>query len=293
MVVGFVGVGIMGKGMLLNLVTKMGADTEFLVWNRSKDVVNAIASDHSNVKVAGSAKEVVERCDVTYCMLSTIDASIAVFDSEDGVVAGVSAGKTIVDCATLTPERMADAAGRIKAKGGAFLEAPVSGSKVPAEKGLLIFLCGGDEATFSAVKPALDMMGKASFLFGDVGQGSRVKLIVNMLMGTMLTAFGESMALCDGAGLPQDKLLEVLSLGVMANQMFALKGPSMMKDEHPTHFPLKHAQKDMRFAIAMADELGVSLPTSASANESFKRARVEHGEEDFSAVYSVLKKPKS
>lgn len=283
----------MGKGMLDNLIAKMPADMEFLVWNRSKDVVNGIAGKHANVTVAATAKEVVEKCETTYCMLSTLEASVAVFDSPDGVIAGVSAGKTIVDCATLTPERMQDAAARIAAAGGLFLEAPVSGSKVPAEKGALIFLCGGDQAVFDAVHPALDMMGKASFLFGDVGQGSRLKLIVNMIMGTMLSAFGEGMALCEAADLPADKLLEVLNLGAMANPMFQLKGPNMIKDTHPTHFPLKHAQKDIRFAICMADELGVSLPTSAAANESFKRARVEHGDEDFSAVYSVLKRRKS
>lgn len=281
----------MGKGMLLNLIKGMPEET-FLVWNRSKAVVETIAAESTNVKIAATAKEVVEQCGTTYCMLSTLEASAAVFDGPEGVIAGVSAGKTIVDCATLTPERMIENASRIEAAGGEFLEAPVSGSKVPAEKGLLIFLCGGKEATFEASKSCLDLMGKASFLFGDVGQGSRVKLIVNMIMGTMLASFGEGMALCEAAEIPMDKLLEVLDLGVMSNAMFKLKGPSMIKDEHPTHFPLKHAQKDIRFSIAFADQIGVSLPISSAANECFKRARVEHGDEDFSAVYSVQKKPK-
>jgi glyoxylate/succinic semialdehyde reductase len=192
----------------------------------------------------------------------------------------------------LTPERMKDVASRVIAKGGSFLEAPVSGSKVPAEQGQLIFLCGGEQTVFENVKAGLDLMGKASFLFGPVGKGSQVKLIVNMVMGTMLCAFGEGVALCDAADLPVDKLIEVFSLGAMANPMFKLKGPNMMKGEYATHFPLKHAQKDIRFALGLGDQLGVSMPTSAAANEQYKMARNEHGDEDFSAVYTVLQKKK-
>lgn len=87
---------------------------------------------------------------------------------------------------------------KVMAKGGHFMEGPVSGSKLQAEGAQLIFLCGGPEEIFTMVSPALDAMGKAKFLFGGVGQGSRVKLIVNMIMGTMMSAFGEGMSLCNG-----------------------------------------------------------------------------------------------
>ena len=290
--VGFIGVGIMGKGMLMNLSTKMPGTT-IVAWNRSSGVVDEVIANTSNVEKGATAKEVIEQCDTIYCMLSTLEASLAVFDDADnGVLAGISAGKTLVDCATLTPERMIKVAEIVKSKGGKFLEAPVSGSKGPAEKGQLIFLCGGDQEVFDACKPALDCMGKASFLFGSVGKGSQVKLVVNMIMGTMLCAFSEGMALCDAADLPCDKLLEVLDLGAMANPMFKLKGPNMINDTYSTQFPLKHAQKDVRFALSLGDQLGVSLPTSAAANELFKRARPEAGDEDFSAVHRVLKKKK-
>ena len=96
-------------------------------------------------------------------------------------------------------------------RGGLFMEAPVSGSKVPAETGQLVFLCGGPESAYSTpeVAAALDAMGKAKFLFGPVGQGSRVKLVVNMIMGTMMGAFSEGMALGSAAELPLDSLLQV------------------------------------------------------------------------------------
>ena len=135
-------------------------------------------------------------------------------------------------------------------------------------------------------------MGKASFLFGTVGKGSQVKLVVNMIMGTMLCAFSEGLGLCEAADLPCDKLLEVLDLGVMSNSMFTLKGSNMINGNYGAHFPLKHAQKDMRFALALSDELGISLPTSAAANELYKRGRDENGDDDFCAVHKVVKKKK-
>ena len=251
----------MGKGMLKNLATKL-PHAKFFVWNRSKDPVEEVIAQYAAGKITycSTARKVVEKSDVIFCMLSNMEASIAVFDADDGVIAGVSKEKLIIDCATLTPERMLDEARRIKAKGGLFLEAPVSGSKGPAEQGSLIFLCGGgippvgssllsndgqagaDDSQFKRVKSALDAMGKASFFFGPVGQGTRVKLIVNMIMGTMMASFSEGLSLTEATGLPVDKVLEVIDLGAIACPMYKLKGMKMTKREFATNFPLKHAQ---------------------------------------------------
>merc|ERR1711871_815009 len=288
--IGFIGLGIMGKGMLKNLVTKLEGTT-FHVWNRSPDVAAEMAQAFpGKVSVATTASDVVKACDVTFCMLSTLEASRAVFDSETGGYAGVTTGKVIIDCATLTPERMQEEESVITGKGGLFLEAPVSGSKVPAETGTLIFLCGGDEAVYERVKPGLEAMGKASFFFGPVGQGSRVKLVVNMIMGTMLSSFSEGLALSEAADIPADKLLEVLSLGAMANPMFAQKGPNMLKGNFAPNFPLKHAQKDMKFALGLADQLGISLPTTIAANEEYLKVLESKGDEDFCAIHTVDRK---
>lgn len=289
--IGFIGLGIMGKGMLKNLVTKLEGST-FQVWNRSPEVANEIAAAFpGKVTVVPTASDVVKACEVTFSMLSTLEASEAVFnDSESGVYSGISSGKVVVDCATLTPERMQSINSAITSKGGLFLEAPVSGSKVPAETGTLIFLCGGDESVYDRVKPGLDAMGKASFFFGPVGQGSRVKLVVNMIMGTMMSSFSEGLALSEAAEIPTDKVLEVLSLGAMANPMFAQKGPNMLKGNYAPNFPLKHAQKDMKFALAMADQLNVSLPTTTAANEEYVKLLETKGDDDFCAVYAVDRK---
>jgi glyoxylate/succinic semialdehyde reductase len=299
--VGFIGVGIMGQGMLRNLATKLGSNLEFVVWNRGQEALQealATMPKECTINVANEPCEVVRRCKITFCMLSTMDASIAVFEAANGVYAGVTEGKVIVDCATLTPERMIQEASAIAQRGGMFLEAPVSGSKVPAENGQLIFLCGGglsdgveaskgDESVFDLVQPALKAMGKSSFFFGPVGQGSRVKLVVNMTMGTMLESLAEGLALCEAANLPTAKVLEVIGLGAMANPMFNGKGPNMINGNFSVHFPLKHAQKDMRFALDLARNLGVCLPTSQAANAEYLRALDTHGDDDFCAVYDI------
>mmetsp|Transcript_22650 Transcript_22650/g.89900 ORF Transcript_22650/g.89900 Transcript_22650/m.89900 type:complete len:297 (-) Transcript_22650:129-1019(-) len=281
-----------GNGMVRCL---LAAGRPCVVWNRDAAKAEACKEAYPDlVTVAASATDVVGACDVTFSMLSTLEASEAVFPA---ILEAITPGKSIVDCATLTPDRMAEMAAAVEAKGGRFLEAPVSGSKVPAELGQLIFLCGGDASVYEAVAAELDLMGKAKFYFGDVGAGSRMKLVVNMVMGDMMVALGEGLALAQAAGLPCDAeagLLKVLDLGVMANPLFKLKGPKMIQSNHAPNFPLKHMQKDMRFALNLGDELGQPLPVAAAANAAFLKARDDKGDDDFSAVFEDQKqKPSS
>ena len=244
--IGFIGLGIMGKGMAQNLLKKID-NCSLVVWNRSPDACAELSAAFppGRVTVAASAADVVRSCKLTYSMLSTMEASEAVFDHADGVINAMGSDKTLVDCATLSPERMMLIAAEIDKRGGKFLEAPVSGSKVPAETGTLIFLCGGDAAIFEAASPGLQAMGKASFLLGPVGAGSKMKLVVNMIMGTMMGAFAEGMALAETAELPQDMLLQVIHVaagaGIASNVMscqialcLAFPNPNLTSPPH-TH----------------------------------------------------------
>mmetsp|Transcript_14707 Transcript_14707/g.24389 ORF Transcript_14707/g.24389 Transcript_14707/m.24389 type:complete len:293 (-) Transcript_14707:1744-2622(-) len=287
--IGFIGLGIMGKGMVRNLLQKSSAP--FVVWNRSADACTQLASEFPDrVTVAATPKDVVQAAGTTYCMLSTAEASSAVYDCANGILDGVGEGKVIVDCATLAPDFMCAIDQRVSGKGGRFLEAPVSGSKGPAEQGSLIFLCGGDQALYEAHKDQLLQMGKAAYLFGPVGKGNQMKLVVNMTMGSVMTSFAEGLALCEAADLPTSELLEVLSIGAIGCPMYQLKGPKMASREYAPNFPLKHAQKDMRLALEMGKELGLSLPTTKAANEEYLKALDAHGDEDFSAVYEQSSK---
>jgi len=290
--VGFVGVGIMGKGMIRNLATKL--DNPLVIWNRSTGPAEELLAAFPNkISIASSAAEVINKCDITFTMLSNLEASVSVFDDEtNGIIAGVKSGKLIIDCATLSPERMRDEEKRVINKGGIFLEAPVSGSKVPAETGQLIFLCGGSKELFDnqIVQDGFKAMGKAHYYFGEVGQGSKVKLVVNMILGTMMSSFAEGLTLSESLGLPTETLLQVIDQSALACPMYKAKGPNIVKREFPPHFPLKHAQKDLRLALELADDLNLSLPTTKAANEQFIKVLDSHGDEDLSAVFNAYQK---
>ncbi|KAG8466382.1 hypothetical protein KFE25_002138 [Diacronema lutheri] len=288
--VAFIGLGIMGVGMADNLAK---AGRKLVVWTRDAAKARAFADAHPGaVEVAPTAAHAVRTAPLTYCMLSTLEASTAVFDAPDGVLAAVGPGKCVVDCATLTPERMAEMAAAVRAKGGKFLEAPVSGSKKPAADGQLIFLTAGDADLLEAARPDLDAMGKATHYYGaDVGAGSRMKLCVNMTMGVQIAALAEGIALCEASGLSGDAFVEVLKQGAMSSPLIAGKGAAMVGRQYAPQFPLEHAQKDLRFAVAAGDKLGLALPVAAASNELFKRARAAgNGGDDCCAVVEAARK---
>eukprot|EP00798_Chlamydomonas_sp_ICE-L_P007052 gene7052-147_t len=238
-------------------------------------------------KVAATPSELIQRCDITFGMLSDPDVALSVVFGEGGVLEGAAAGKSYVDMSTVDEQTSIKIGEALTAKGMRFLEAPVSGSKGPAIAGQLVILCAGDRSLYDECTGAFDLMGKKALFLGEVGAGARMKLVVNMVMGSMMGAFTEGMALADKGGLQQQDLLDVLSLGAIANPMFSMKGPTMIERSYAPAFPLKHQQKDMRLAIALGDQLGQSLPIAAAANELYKVARTEHGDKDFSAVYEA------
>ncbi len=282
---GFLGLGIMGSGMAANLV-KAGYDVT--VWNRSPakcEPLVALGARHGE-----SPRAVAAACDITFAMLADPAAAREVCFGPDGVLAGIGAGRSYVDMSTVDAATSGAIGEAITGAGGRFLEAPVSGTRKPAEDGTLIILTAGDQGLYVEAAPALDKMGKMRLYLGATGQGARMKLVVNMIMGGMMTAFCEGMALAQKGGLDGTQLLEVLDAGALANPMFRGKGAMLLQGEFPTSFPLKHQQKDLRLAVALGDELGQPLSSAAAANETFKRARAAgHADEDFAAVFKVIR----
>ena len=283
--VGFLGLGIMGKAMAVNLVN---AGFEVTVWNRTPERCEPLRA--LGAKVAATPRGAVEASAITFAMLADPEAAAAVCFGAEGVLAGIGKGQGYVDMSTVddsTSRRIAEA---ITGRGGRFLEAPVSGTKKPAEEGTLIILAGGDRSLFDEALPALDIMGKMVLYLGEAGCGARMKLVVNMIMGGMMSAFCEGLALGERGGLQPAQILEVLAEGALANPMFRVKGAMILDGNFSTAFPLKHMQKDLRLAIQLGDELAQPLPSAAAANEAFKRARAEgFADEDFCALYKTVR----
>ncbi|PNH10975.1 putative oxidoreductase GLYR1 [Tetrabaena socialis] len=286
--VGFVGLGIMGEAMARNLL-KSGLFSSVTVWNRTLSKCDALVAE--GALSAPTPADVVAACDVTFGMLADPEAALAAVFNEGGVLAGISAGKGYVDMSTVDEATSTKIGEAVTAKGGKFVEGPVSGSKKPAIDGQLVIMGAGDKELYELVQPAFAVMGKKSFYLGATGAAARMKLVVNMVMGSMMGAFCEGMALADKSGLEQTALLEILGLGAMANPMFAMKGPGIMQRAYPPAFPLKHQQKDLRLALALGDALNQPLPVAAAANEAYKTAKaLGRGDQDFAAVYEATQK---
>lgn len=282
--IGFLGLGIMGNPMAKNLLK---AGFKVTVWNRSSDKCAELAA--LGAGVAATPAEITSSCDITFAMLADPAAAHAVCFGADGALQGIGAGRGYVDMSTVDAATACEIAAAISAKGGKFLEAPVSGSKKPAEDGTLIILAAGDRELFDQALPCFEKMGKKTLFLGEVGRGAQMKLIVNMTMGGMMTIFCEALALADKAGLSGADLLEVIDAGAIANPMFKMKGAQIAQGAFSPAFPLKHMQKDLRLAVALGDSLGQPLFSAAAANESFKRAKaLGFSEQDFCAVYSAI-----
>jgi 2-hydroxy-3-oxopropionate reductase len=257
------------------------------VWNRSPGKSAELAA--LGAAVAATPAEVTSSCQITFAMLADPAAAHAVCFGPVGALEGIGANRGYVDMSTVDAATAREIGAAISAKGGRFLEAPVSGSKKPAEDGTLIILAAGDRGLFDEALLFFEKMGKKNLFLGELGQGAQMKLIVNMTMGGMMTIFCEALALAGKADLSSSDLLDVLDSGALANPMFKMKGAQITQGAFDPAFPLKHMQKDLRLAVALGDALGQPLFCAAAANESFKKAKaLGFSDQDFCAVFQAI-----
>eukprot|EP00899_Mesostigma_viride_P012306 jgi/Mesvir1/21076/Mv17229-RA.1 len=284
--VGFLGMGIMGKEMARNLV-QSGVNVH--IWSRNP--VNCRVLEGMGARVASSPAEVTNNCDITFAMLSDPGASLEVAFMPKGAVEGLGTARGYIDCSTVDPSTAQRIGEAVNKAGGLFMEAPVSGSLKPAMDGELIFITAGDAPLLDRARPYLDIMGKATYYLGPVGQAARMKLVVNAVMGAMMGGFAEGLALTETLGLDADAFLGIISQGAIACPMFAAKGKDMTGErKYNPAFPLKHQQKDLRLALALAEQATQAMPVTAAANQLYISARnAGLGNKDFSAVLDVLR----
>ncbi len=287
MKIGFIGLGIMGSAMAANLLK---AGFPVTIWNRSPEKYEPLQA--LGATVAGSPREVAEAVDLIIAMMATPEAVTAVRDGADGILAGLSVGKGFIDMSTVDAHTSHESDRRVHEKGALFLEAPVAGSRKPAEEATLTIMAAGDRQLYDTSLPLLEKLGKKILYLGQTGKASALKLANNLVMGGALTALCEGLALAEKCGIDPCQLLEVLDSGAVANPMFRLKGPHIVANgEFPAAFPLKHMQKDLRLALRLAEETGQPLFATATINELYKAAIAAGcGDEDFSAVSRVIRK---
>ncbi|EZA49908.1 Putative oxidoreductase GLYR1-like protein [Ooceraea biroi] len=230
--------------------------------------------------------DVVLAADITFSCVADPQAAKDMVFGNCGVLTEISPDKSYVEMTGIDAETSQDIAEAINGKGGRYLEAQVQGSKTQAQEGTLVILAAGDRSLFDECQSCFEAMGKNSFYLGEVGNASKMNLVLQLMAGVTLAALAESMALADRAGLQQKDVLEVLELTSLACPAILDKGKAIIEGGFPTQLPLQHMQKDLRLSLGMSDQLEQPLPLAAAANEVYKHAkRLGYGEHDASAVY--------
>lgn len=280
--IGWVGLGNMGTPMAFNI---LNAGYDVIVFNRNKEKEQELVA--AGATSATDLQALANEADVIFTMLSDDHAVKSVYNDTDGILAVNGTGKLMIDMSTVSPSTSRELSSLCQAKGAAFLEAPVSGSVLPARNGQLIILAAGAKPDFERAKPILDVLGKLSMYLGEAGAGSSAKLAINYLLGINIQALAETVLFAEQNGISKSDMLTIINEGACGNGIIKLKTPAVLADEFPPAFALKYLVKDLR----LAKGAGLDSPLSAPLLETFEAA-ADSGlaEEDLMAVIKYLKK---
>ena len=289
MKIGFIGLGIMGSRMAANLRKK---GHELVVYNRTREKAQDLLA--GGASWADSPAELAKRVNVLVTMLSKPDAVAEVaLLGKRSFLETLMPNSLWIDCSTVNPSFSKLMAGEAKERSVRFLDAPVGGSKGPAEQGQLLFFVGGDAKDVEAAKPLLDCMGKAVFHVGGHGMGSAMKMVNNILLGQAMVALSEALAFGEALGMTKQAMFDVLAASPVMAPFLNFKRQKIEKGDYSAEFPLQWMHKDLHLAAETAYETGAALPCANVAKELFALAMREGlGDQDLTAVYKVLSRQK-
>jgi 3-hydroxyisobutyrate dehydrogenase len=278
--VGLIGLGLMGGPMGQNLLR---AGFPLVVWNRTKSKADELVRE--GAKLGADPREVAAQADVLITIVSDPAALEEVLFGARGAVEALRAGSTLIDSSTVSPDLARRIAAACAERGVDFLDAPVTGGTWGAKKAELVFMVGGKAEVLERVKPVLEAVGKKSLLLGPNGAGQTVKLGMNQLLALQVDAFAEALALVTASGVPAEKLMEVMQSSMARSGVLDVKAPMMVKGEFPASFPLRLMHKDVRLALELARDKGVTLPCGAAAYATYSAVLDSSKDDpDFSAV---------
>jgi 2-hydroxy-3-oxopropionate reductase len=283
-VIGFIGLGIMGRPMARNLLK---AGHSLVVHSRSRGPVDEIVK--AGATAATSPKEVAGQCDVLITMLPNSPDVEQVALGPNGIIEGARRGLLFADMSTISPIVSKKVGTALAAKGVAMLDAPVSGGEKGAIDGALSIMVGGDKAVFERVLPIFQAMGKTITLLGPLGFGGFTKLANQIIVAVNLTALGEALTLGKKAGLDRELLLTALAGGLAGSRCLDQKKPNYVANSYNPGFKIDLHYKDLGLIMETARELGVPLPATAVVQELFSALRVKgRGGLDHSGVITLL-----
>lgn len=252
--IGFIGLGIMGRGMTHNLLNK-GHDVT--VWNRTAARMDEFIA--AGAKAASTPAELARACDIILiCVSDTPDVEQVLF-GENGVSAGVQKGALVIDHSTISPKKTIEMAKRLNAQGAAYLDAPVSGGSEGAAKGTLSIMAGGEAKDFERAKPVLEAYGKTITHVGPHSAGQMTKLVNQILVVVNQLAASEALLFAQAGGLDLAATINAVKDGAAGSWMLAHRGPQMIIRDFRPGFTIDLQQKDLRLALEAADQMGVPL----------------------------------
>jgi len=282
--IGFAGIGLMGSRMARNLLDK---GFPLTVWNRTPERAAPLTA--AGARLARTPRELAEASDVVVACVADPAAVEGIVFGEDGILAAVRPGFRYIEASTISPELARRVAAAMRAKGADALEAPMTGSKLGAERGTLLFMTGGRREVHEELMPVLMAMGTKAILCGEVGHGSVVKLIGNSLISYMLEGLCEGLVVGRKAGVSQKTILEVVMASGYASSYFTFKGDAIERRDWDTHFSIDLLVKDQSLMLAEAAGQRTPMPGLAAIREVFQAARGQGwGAEDIAAVVKTL-----
>lgn len=274
MKIGFIGTGIMGTGMINNLLQ---AGYEVVVFNRTKAHADKVLA--AGATWADSPEQVAADADAVLSIVGFPKDVEAVYFGEHGVLAGAKAGQILVDMTTSAPD-LAKRIGQAAAKQGAMaLDAPVSGGDIGAKNGTLTIMVGGDQTAYEQMKQVFAAMGSTINYFGPAGSGQHTKMANQIMIAGTMTGLSEMLVYAKAAGLDLDKVLTTVGGGSAANWSLTNYGPRILAGDYTPGFFVKHFVKDLRIALEAADQMHLDLPATKQAKALYQ-AMVDAGEGD-------------
>jgi 3-hydroxyisobutyrate dehydrogenase len=283
--IGVIGLGLMGRPMAMNLVKAGHAVT---VWNRTPSRADELVN--AGATLAKSPRDAAAAADVLITMVSDPPALEEVLWGADGnkdaaAFPALKAGSTYIDSSTISPTLAKKIAAACKERSIHFLDAPVTGGDWGAKKGELVFMVGGDAETLKAMEPIIGVMGKRWFHLGPNGAGQTIKLAMNLILALQVDALAEALALVTRAGLKGESLVEVMQSSMARSGVLDVKAPNLLKGEYTPSFPLRLMHKDLSLALELGNQIGVALPATAAARETYNFVKGASKEDlDYSAV---------
>jgi 2-hydroxy-3-oxopropionate reductase len=281
--VGFIGMGIMGKPMSLNLIR---GGHELYVHSRHGAPQEILAA---GATACDSGMEVAQKADTIITMVPDTPDVVAVLFGARGVAEGLTRGKIVVDMSSISPVETKQFAQKINALGCQYLDAPVSGGEVGAKAASLTIMVGGPEDAFNKVKPLFELMGKNITLVGGNGDGQTCKVANQIIVALNIEAVGEALLFASKMGADPGKVRQALMGGFASSRILEVHGERMIKRTFNPGFRIVLHQKDLNLALTAARQAGISLPNTATAQELFTACAAHGGKDwDHSALVRAL-----